>query len=407
MLTYDDFELMITRANGAGYAVDVLHSPAGESGHHEGMHLPFSEAERRDFLDDLPFLLIRSTQTPRDQPFDEERKVREFGSKLFDALLSGLIANLYRISQTRLADQGLRMRLKLRLRPAELARLPWEFLYDKEFDDYICLARQTSIVRYLEVAQPSKPLSVEPPLRILAMVASPLRQYQFDVDEQIEHLSKALHQSVGRGLIQVEWVEGQTLEALQAALRQQAWHAFYFVGHGTFDAAQNSGAILLSNEDRSAMRLSAVELSRLLDGVQDSLRFVVLNACHSARGSERDAFSSIAATLTRHSTQAVVAMQSQLTEQAAVAFTSEFFGQLAHGSPIDAAVVEARKMVYTRVGRTLEWGTPALYMRSPNGVLFELQHKSESKPVEAGEDDMDLAFADMQRLKKHKRRAQG
>jgi hypothetical protein len=403
MFVYRDFELRIAQGDGPGYLVEVLHSPAGEPPHHEVMHLPFSETERREFLADLPFLLMRSTRTPRDPSFGEEQTVREFGRRLFDALLSGETGNRYRASQALLSQQGARMRLKLRLRSAELTRLPWEFLFDKELGDYVCLAHQTSIVRYLEVPQPTYAPSVEPPLRMLAMAASPLGRFQFDAGEERRRLADALRDAVQRGQVQVEWVEGQTLDALQTALRIQAWNVFYFVGHGEFDAAENNGYILLANDDRSVLRLSAIELGRLLDGVQDSLRLAVLNACRSAHGGERDAYSSVAATLTRHGLQAVLAMQSPLTERAAITFASEFFSQLAQGLPIDAAVVEARKMVYTRLGRTLEWGTPALYMRAPDGVLFRLQLKSESKPVE---DDMALAFGDMEQLKRHKRRAQ-
>lgn len=44
----------------------------------------------------------------------------------------------------------------------------------------------------------------------------------------------------------------------------------------------------------------------------------------------------------------------------------------ATGLPIDAAVAESRKAIsFSRID-TVEWGTPVLFTRSPNGVLFEL-----------------------------------
>jgi WD40 repeat protein len=38
---------------------------------------------------------------------------------------------------------------------------------------------------------------------------------------------------------------------------------------------------------------------------------------------------------------------------------------------VDAAVAEARKAIYF-LPNDIEWGTPVLYMRSPDGVLFEM-----------------------------------
>jgi hypothetical protein len=46
---------------------------------------------------------------------------------------------------------------------------------------------------------------------------------------------------------------------------------------------------------------------------------------------------------------------------------------------VDASVCEARKTVSLAVENTLEWGTPVLYMRSPDGMLFDLA--APAKPV--------------------------
>ena len=39
---------------------------------------------------------------------------------------------------------------------------------------------------------------------------------------------------------------------------------------------------------------------------------------------------------------------------------------------MDAAVSEARKSVSLSISGTVEWGTPVLFMRSPDGVLFKV-----------------------------------
>lgn len=43
---------------------------------------------------------------------------------------------------------------------------------------------------------------------------------------------------------------------------------------------------------------------------------------------------------------------------------------------MDAAVAEARIAVSVAMTNTIEWGTPVLYMRSPDGVLFDIQKPS-------------------------------
>ena len=88
-------------------------------------------------------------------------------------------------------------------------------------------------------------------------------------------------------------------------------------------------------------------------------------------GSQRDIISSTAATLVRRGIPAVVAMQYEITDRAAIELARAFYEALAEGYPVDAAIAEARKAISLAVANSVEWGTPVLYMRSPDGVLFE------------------------------------
>ena len=54
-----------------------------------------------------------------------------------------------------------------------------------------------------------------------------------------------------------------------------------------------------------------------------------------------------------------------------MAFARAFYEAVADGLPVDAAVVEARIAVSLAVNNTMEWGTPVLHMRSPDGRIFE------------------------------------
>src|SRR4029077_1438076 len=104
-------------------------------------------------------------------------------------------------------------------------------------------------------------------------------------------------------------------------------------------------------------------------------------------GSDHDLFSSVAATLVRSGTPAVVAMQYEITDGAAKEFSRAFYEAVVDGSAVDVAMSEARKSVSVAINNTLEWGTPVLYMRAPDGTLFDVQ------PVAAGAGNVAPAVA--------------
>jgi hypothetical protein len=71
---------------------------------------------------------------------------------------------------------------------------------------------------------------------------------------------------------------------------------------------------------------------------------------------------------------AVVAMQLAIKDRTAVAFSREFYGALASGWPVDAAVQEGRRSIMTVLGNrwneNVDWAIPTLYMRAPDGVIL-------------------------------------
>src|SRR5207247_212569 len=97
------------------------------------------------------------------------------------------------------------------------------------------------------------------------------------------------------------------------------------------------------------------------------------NACEGARSGPTEAFSSTAATLVRKGVPAVVAMQYPISDSAAIEFSCKFYEELAQGTPVDAALTEARIAMSMARRDSIEWGTPTLFMHAPNGVLFDLK----------------------------------
>jgi len=294
---------------------------------------------------------------------------------LFEVLFAGEVGNLFFESlreAKKKPDRGLRV--KLRTQAPELAALPWEFLHDPRRGDFVCLSHTTPLVRYLELPHPPEALGVTPPLRILGMIASPSDLPALDVAREKQRMDEALADPRREGLVDITWLPGQTWQALTQALGRGGggpWHVFHFIGHGGFNPATKEGHIALATDEGKTYAFTAMQLSRLL-GDHETLRLAVLNACEGATGSSSDLFSSTAAILVRRGLPAVVSMQYEISDQAAIQFAREFYRTLAHGTPVDAAVAEARKAVSFALPQSVEWGTPVLHMRSPDGNLFRL-----------------------------------
>jgi formylglycine-generating enzyme required for sulfatase activity len=368
-VTYLDFELEIGRGRGREYPVAVTHSPAGEA--HATMRFPYDELTLEKRLVVLQNALLGSGGGPRQLLSPEELVVRDFGRDLFDALFTGEVRRCYELSIEQAWQEDKGIRLKLRFQPSDLAAVPWEFLYDPRQAEYVCLSRNTPLVRYLELAGTIPPLSLSPPLRILGMIASPGDLESPDAMREKERVETALQGLQARGLAELTWLEGQTWRHLQGAMQRGAWHVLHFVGRGSFPG-RDKGFTALTGEESEARRLSAADLARLLADYR-SLRVALLNAHEGDGGAPlRNIFTSTAALLVRQGIPAVLAIPYEITDEAAIELFRALYEALALGIPVDAAVAGARQAVSFAVANTVEWGAPALFMGSPGGLVSSL-----------------------------------
>ncbi len=362
---YLDFDLKITKTD-AGYRAEVLHSPGGEG--RVDFSLPFEPMA-------LENLLLRMTRLRRkvrrvDSP--ELAAARQLGGGLYQAVFQGTVRDCLRSSLDKAEEHpqtGLRIRLRLQDAP-ELVNLPWEFLYDPDGGRFLTQSVQTPVVRYLEFSERIKPLKVDLPMHILGMVSSPSGYEALDVEDEKARLSKALRPLIDQGVVQIRWLETATLDELRQALRSGTYHVFHFIGHGGLDLETEQGVLLLTDESGRGVKVGAERLGVLLHDHR-SMRLAVLNACEGARATVDDPFASLAANLVRQGIPAVVAMQFEISDKAARVFAQEFYAALAHGYAVDAGLGEARKAIYC-LPEDVEWGTPVLYLRAPDGVLFDV-----------------------------------
>ena len=358
---YDDFELVI-QTSGETYIVQLLNSPAGQA---SGEFIPpFTQVELSNFYSRIG-QMRRSTRRI-DAPDLEAAK--KFGHQLFHAVFTGELLGQLRTSMDRCHEHGRGLRIRLRLKgvPA-LAELPWEFLYDIEQDHFLATSTLTPMVRYLDLPQTVPTLRVRPPLRVLVVLAGPRNLPNLDAEGEWERLKTSLAPLEANGAIQLERLPTATLDCLRRRARGEPFHILHFIGHGGFD--QTAGDGVLHFEDPKGM--SDPVPGQLLGNIlrdHDCLRLAVLNACEGARQSNQDPFSGVAQSLCQQRLPAVVAMQFEISDDAAKTFAEEFYGALADGLPVDAAVSESRKALFSgRFGQ--EWATPvplhALLQRRP------------------------------------------
>jgi len=375
---YFNFDLIVERA-GENYRARVLDSPAGQAS--AEFDLPFSELELENFV----LRMGRPRVGVRRVDSSEMEAVKGCGERLFRAVFKDDVYAAFLRSRDCALEEGNGLRVRLRIDVPEFHDYPWEFLYNTNLNQFLALSRETPVVRYMELPYPVQPLIVQPPLKILVMISSPDGFPKLQVDEEWKRLNNALAPLARRGLVTLERLKKPTLSALQQHLRRGEYHIFHFIGHGKYSEYKQDGMLLLEEESGQGRPVSGQYLGTVLHDHR-SLQLVVLNACEGARTSQEDPYAGVAQTLVQQGIPAVIAMQFEILETAAITFAQEFYGAVADGFPVDAAVSEARKAIFA-AGNDVEWGTPVLYMRTPQGVIFEIpeaqhvKHSLSDEPI--------------------------
>ncbi|MEM9594624.1 MAG: CHAT domain-containing protein [Acidobacteriota bacterium] len=299
-----------------------------------------------------------------------------FGTQLYEALFHGQVGTLYERSRGSLeSDRSRGLRVKIKLDPeledfADLEALPWELLRRGETDDYLGLSRRSPIVRYLDVPQPVHPIPLPKRLRVLAVVSSPKGLDPLDLDEERRLLESTLGSLRS---IELVFLDRATVKELRRALARQTFHVLHFMGHGGFDAERGEGVVYFEQENGEPLALSGRELARKLRDL-GSLGLVFLNACDTARspaGANSNRFAGVASALVLAGLPAVVAMQRPISDTAAIAFSDAFYRHLADGRSVDEALTEGRQEIHSAAPTQVEWATPALFVRVPDGTVFQ------------------------------------
>jgi hypothetical protein len=361
---YDELRIRLQRTDGKRYrAVATAADGATASGI---FVLPFDEAE----IDNFVLRVGRQRLSVRRYRSAQMEMAKEFGSGLFEALVVDEIRDVYRAAKAAAnqARKGLRLTLGLTDVP-ELMDVPWEFLYEPP--RFLAQSIYSPVVRSLDLAEVPAPHRLALPLNILGMVSAPREFDSLDVEREKEKLAKSLQPLRDQGTVRLEWLENGTLSALDEAVnRYDEIHVFHFIGHGAYDSHLEGGTLLLEDEHNDPHEVSGEELGLVLQD-ERALRLAVLNSCEGARSSHLDPFSGVASSLVRYGIPAVIGMQFEITDKAAIAFAGRLYTSLAQGFPIDAALAQSRRSIFAAV-KDIEFGTPVLFLRGTDVDLFDV-----------------------------------
>lgn len=305
-----------------------------------------------------------------------------FGRSLYDSLpddVRGTYTLLRQLAQQDATCKGARLLLKID--DPRLAQLPWEYLADE--DGFLARSRATPVLRWPTGDYVSRTL-MEPELRVLVVASNPSDAPVPKFDAEVAGLRQLFGDPstrvnatfLYRGAEAPETHDPPTVkhfrnEILEAANRGKPFHVLHFIGHGTFDQLAGRGHLIFEDEDGRQAWVSGEQME--WEAGDNRWKLVVLNACHGARTSNADEMSGVAVELLRRNVAAVVAMQFAITGEAASAFSIQFYQALLKGSSIDAAVGEGRRAVRDDLGeKSIEWGTPALFVRYEDGRLVDV-----------------------------------
>lgn len=295
-----------------------------------------------------------------------------FGRALFDAVFVGDVARIYLRHRADAATLGRGVRIQLDTRDAgPLGTLPWELLHDG--DQFLALSANTSVTRRLVSPPQRRVVSQGPPLRLLLMASSPPGVAVLDCERERLALEAALAPLTWAGLLEIDVVGGSSFGALRRRLRAaddagRPHHVWHFIGHGGVDE-QSAGVLVLTEDDGLRRDVTGVEFEAVFKDCP-ALRLVVLNACDGVHFRHDGSACGVATAFMRCGAPAIVAMQSPISDEAALIFSEELYGAVSDGASIETAVAEARRAIFFQPNAG-EWFVPILFMDGMDGRLFE------------------------------------
>ncbi len=312
-----------------------------------------------------------------------ELGVRELGKLLFDTLLDEKLRydffTLYEYIRREKALLRIELDVDERHYP-DVAAWPWECMFVPEEAGYgtiwlgtdpnIIFSRRRALWR---VPEPIR-LAQGERLRIAVVVSEPV---------PTDNLGKVAYKAVWNALQDLANNQPDRIELLPLVqdattakiddVLEQAPHILHFMGHARLqnEQQQDMGEVALVDDITREVRWANASLFGSLFG-RHTPGIVLLHACEGAALSETKAFVGVASQVVQQNIPVVAAMQYPVSNATAQRFALEFYERLSKDEPVDKAVQEGRRRIaLTTWYKSLDFATPVLFMRTPDGHLFE------------------------------------
>ena len=288
------------------------------------------------------------------------RELHYVGARLFDSLFQGEILRLYVHLLEQVRNTGAKLRVRLKLEPPIVARLPWECLYDTRNGTFLATFADATLIRYRPpAALEPEPAPAAPPLRVLLVAESPAGRASSRVASEARAVGRALSDLRAEGVVSVfeagTELGGASLtpDSMETVLAQH-----FDVVHWIGDAEGNGEhARFLTGEEgiRHDAFSEALEASRpcllLWSGGADS--------------------GLVAPGLADRLLQfmpAVVNQRHRLPDEILSAYTASLYRALSAAMPVDGAVAEAARDALGAPSED-EWVAPAVFVSRKDGAV--------------------------------------
>jgi internalin A len=333
--------------------------------------------------DRLRFLKYLLGQLGRDE-LRERAHIAELGDLLYAAVLGPPVQGHFDQAFREAKEQGKGLRIRLELdeqhRLADGTRsaaLPWEFLHDNRRPDYFLATHpDLTLSRFVPLGKPASRPRVSLPLKVLFVASTPEDLAPVFTESALEAVRREFGEMIREGRVVIEILEQPSKRSLVEAIEAKAPHVLHFMGHARF--REEGSELALVDAASQVHWLRQDELQILFATWRPYL--TVLIACQGAAESLAWAFVGLAQRIVDHNIQ-VVAMQFEVTNQAAMGFTRELYKQLAIGEPIDVAVQQSRRsFLVGDLPVSRDFGAAVLHLRSPDGVILPPAETPPPKP---------------------------
>src|ERR1039458_2332848 len=189
------------------------------------------------------------------------------------------------LKESRAAKTRMCVQLAFHEAQADLAGLPWEFLYDSASSSFFATNIDLVLTRF--VACNGKRMAVgsnEPPLRLLIVVSKPSDLKSVAAEDVIKAIQSFANDNPGRIVLDDPLINRNFLE-VQARLedKDNQPHLMHFIGHGRYNKAKRQGELaLLQMDSTQADWVDQIRFKRLFTDSGCNPRLLFLQLCEGA-----------------------------------------------------------------------------------------------------------------------------